>query len=651
MSQHVDPWPIAASEIQDIVGQPFVIDSVRNYLWIVIFGGVLMFGMAWGIGANDVANAFATSVGAKSLTLRQACVIAVFMEFLGAFLLGKDVADTVRKKIINPNVFDPLQEDGAANGPELLMIGFMCALLTATVWLLVATYFALPVSTTHSIIGALIGIAMVYRGPAAVVWIPEGSSGFDSLTGVVGVVVSWFVSPILSGLFAVALFIIIRTTVLTAGNPVKRALIFMPFFFAFAIMIVLFFIIYKGSPRLGLDKRFSVGHAIAVSVGSGAFFGLLSWFTAVPLAKRHADRWEATEIERQRNPDAICKTDDRVTSALARVGFHLDLNEELSDDIIIMHDNVAKFDPKAERLFAWLQIFTAAFDAFGHGANDVANAVAPFTSIYQVYQNNGGLSKVKTSEFGFSGTYTGGSRDGDSFEEGDNVPNGESSCGMVGDDPYFACEIRFPNTQAGASGAKSAELSIYEVDEDTEMIKFVKNQTCYTKCAIGNAASYEPSQQSIELWILAVGGLGIVLGLAMWGYRIINAIGVRLTKLTPSRGFSIELGAAITVILAARLGFPVSTTHCQVGATMGVGLVQLKSNTVNWKQFLFICIGWICTVILTGLFSALCFFIVTHSPTTYDAEADNVGVCGGENLFVYDGSDAVFRGIRCSGNL
>jgi len=109
---------------------------------------------------------------------------------------------------------------------------------------------------------------------------------------------------------------------------------------------------------------------------------------------------------------------------------------------------------------------------------------------------------------------------------------------------------------------------------------------------VSNYAVYNSQKQEVPLWILAMGGAGIVVGLAMWGYRIIVAIGMKLTKLTPSRGFSIEVGAAVTVILASRVGVPVSTTHCQVGSTLGVGMVELKGNTVNWKQFFGIAVGW-----------------------------------------------------------
>ncbi len=335
-----------------------------------------------------------------------------------------------------------------------------------------------------------------------------------------------------------------------------------------------------------------------------------------------------------------------MNSALQKVGINLEVSEELDDDVIQMHDNVEKFDPKAEQLFTWLQIFTAAFDAFAHGANDVANSVAPFASIYSLYRSNGVISKVSTkSEFDADGTYEGGKRAGESYAKDDKVPDGKSFCGSIGNTDYVACQTVFPNLSPGAA-EDSAVFSLY--DSDGKLTE--ENKTCYSKCAPGGAVKYTSQKQSVELWILALGGFGIVAGLAMWGYRIIVAIGVKLTKLTPSRGFSIELGAAITVIIASRIGLPVSTTHCQVGATMGVGLVEFKKGTVNWKQFLYICAGWVFTVIFTALVAAGIFSLLTNAPMEFRQRQPFLPVhCPGQNMFVFDQEAQGFRGVGCSG--
>lgn len=642
-------WPDTLQSGTANVLEGITTNSVFDYKWIVVLGGFLAFAMAWGIGANDVANAFATSVGAGSLSLRWACAIAAVMEFLGALLMGSNVTDTVRKKIIEPAVFDPAQTDGAANGPEILMTGFLVALIAATTWLITATYFGLPVSTTHSIIGSLIGVGLAYRGSEAVVWISKGS-GFSKLKGVVGVVLSWIISPVLSGILAIIVFLIVRHLVLRTKNPVRNGFIFLPFFYALTVAVTLFFIIYKGSPKLKLDKRYSVGEAIGIAVGGGAAVALFSWWFVIPQAKRYIDRWEQREIEKLKNPEEITEEPDKINRALGKVGINFELKEEISDDVVRMHDNVEKFDPKAEQLFTWLQIFTAAFDAFAHGANDVANSIGPFASIFQLHNNNGQISEAKESEFKKAGTFSGGGQnDSNAYAKEDPVPDGNAFCSketINGEDVTFIrCVPRFPYFAGNAPNAQSRNVSLYNSDGE-----FQEEATCYSQCNPGCAAAFQTRKQAVDLWILALGGFGIVLGLAMWGYRIIVAIGVKLTKLTPSRGFAIEIGAAVTVIIASRIGLPVSTTHCQVGATMGVGLVEFKGNTVNWKQFLFICAGWVFTVIFTGLLSAGIFSLLINSPQEFKAQALVPPVhCPGERMFVYDPAANGFRGIGCSG--
>lgn len=634
------------------------VESVRDYLWMVVVAGILAFAFAWGIGANDVANAFSTSVGAGSLTLPWAIAIAAVFEFLGALLMGGPVTDTVRKKIIDPSVFDPVSlttlpdgtklSAGAFNGPEVLMTGFLIALFASTTWLIIATYFSLPVSTTHSVIGALVGVGIAFRGPSTVIWISDGS-GFNKLRGLVGLILSWIISPLLSGVFGIVFFFLVRTAVLRRKNPYRAGLLFMPLFYAFTVALAIFFIIYKGDKRFKISSKLSVGEAIGFAIGVGFGVAILSWFVIVPLAKRRVERWEAREIERAKNP-AIAKAEEarqeKLNDALSKVGVNVSIAEELDDDVIRMHDNVEKFDPKTEQLFTWIQVFTAAFDSFAHGANDVANAIAPFVSIYQFYKRNGRISEVTKEKFERDGVFGVGDLQGERFMEGDRVPNHASFCGKRNDQDYFSCgrEDNFPDLTSAPSGEVPEEFTIYDENGASK-----GSGQCYTKCSPHSYSDYSPEKQDVPLWILAMGGAGIVAGLAMWGYRIIVAIGVKLTKLTPSRGFSIEIGAAITVLIASRIGLPVSTTHCQVGATMAVGMIEFKSATVNWKHFFFICVGWIFTAVFTGVLAAVIFLVMTRSPQTFQVPQGDLNYCPGNRLFIYDAAQEGFRGIGCSG--
>lgn len=637
---------------------PILVTSVRKYEWMVIVGLILAFLMAWGIGANDVANAFATSVGAGSITLPMAVAIAAVMEFGGALLLGGQVTDTVRKKVINTTLFDPNNVEGAENGPELLMTGFFVSLISATIWLILATWLSLPVSTTHSIIGSLIGIGLAYRGARAVVWISDGS-GFDRLKGVVGVILSWIISPVLSGIIAVLFFLLVRTLVLRRQDSFRNGLIFMPLFYGVTLTVAIFFIIYKGDGRFDLSDKLGVGGSLGVAFGAGVVLAAASAIILVPLAKKAVERWEERELEKAKSPTGETNSTDKALgpmSFLKKIGVNLTIEEDLSDDVIQMHENVEKFDPKTERLFTWVQVFTAAVDAFAHGANDVANAIAPFASIFQLHKLGGVLTVPdfdREVTYTKAGTYQGGQLNGEEYSEGDPIPDYNIFCGVDSDgNPFSACELAFPYRSPSGQTAKLFsrydENGVYQ-DEEVE---------CYSECNPRNYVQYKDAKQNVPIWILAVGGAGIVLGLAMWGYRIILAIGVKLTKLTPSRGFSIEIGAAITVLIASQIGLPVSTTHCQVGATMGVGLIEGKASTVNWKQFLMICVGWVFTVIFTGFLSAIIFLVVTYSPSnirtpqgtiTELESTSNLDFCPGNRMFVYNSARNGFSGVLCSG--
>jgi len=634
-------WSSIISQTSFSLADGTQVVTTSFYLWVVVVGGLLAFFMAWGIGANDVANAFATSVGAGSISLKWAIVLASICEFLGAVLMGAQVTSTVRKSIIDVDFFDPTTDVGAMNGPEVLMIGNLTALLAAGIWLLIATSLELPVSTTHSIIGSFIGVGLAYRGGRAVVWLSDGS-GVKKLKGVVGVIASWVISPLLSGIFAIIIFLLVRTLVLRRRNSAKLALATQPIWYFLAISITVFFIIYKGSPHLKLDKKFSVGEALGIAFGTGALAALVAWFTVIPYQRKMLEAWEVEQLEKIKNPTAGGIEKTKTAKALERIGINVevDLDERLEEKHTAMHENSEQFDQKAEQVFSWMQVFTAAFDSFSHGANDVANSIAPFSTIFFLYENDGNISNVSTNEFEEDVTAS----DGTQFAEGDTVPDGDSFCGMVGDTEYFNCEARFAYLTGAPSSLSPETFTFYN---DAGEVTSTGNE-CYSSCNPGCYASYSAGKSSVPIWILAMGGAGIVLGLAMWGYRIIAAIGKKLTKITPSRGFSIELGAAVTVLIASRLGLPVSTTHCQVGATIGVGMAEGKLNTVNWKQFIMIIGGWIFTVVFCGFLAAGVFIFATLSPYKF-AVPQALSYCPGQQLFYFDEGANAFRGFVCSG--
>ena len=544
------------------------------YLWIVIVGGLASFYNSWGIGANDCANSFATSVGAKVLTLKQAIFVAAVFEFLGAFLMGSHVTSTIRKKIVNLDLYE--------DDPGVLMMGMLCANIAAGVWLHMATYWKLPVSTTHSIIGAILGFSLAYGGRDSVKW-----------DGVWKIMLSWVISPILAGVFALIFYVSLKHFVLNKNDAVERTLRLFPILTLFTFVINTFFIFYKGTPQLDLDEL-PVWQIATIVICVSVSLSAASWFIYVPYARKkvngeeYGHLWSVrignkllqvynnfvsifvrkpvdeepqhpeienneiltleTNIDEATNTDeCIARTNSYNEATLRNRKPELVLapyvkeedsnkygyNENLSIDenirnlqkqvtelkykkkankIELLHQNANVADPDVEQLCSSLQVITACFSSFAHGANDVANSIAPFATIYAIHTTN-------------------------------------------------------------------------EVSKKSD----------------------------VPIWILFMGGLGIVLGLMTWGYRIIDRIGKELTKITASRGFLIELSAALTVLIASRAEMPVSTTHCQIGAVFGCGLGDGKRN-LQWKLFRDIVLSWLVTLPVAGIISASLFSFAIYSP-------------------------------------
>ena len=406
--------------------------------FFLITGCVFGFFMAWGIGANDVANAMGTSVGARALTLFQAILVACIFEFAGAYLAGGEVTSTIRKGIIDPNIL--------SGSPDLLIYGMLSSLLAAGIWLLIASYYGWPVSTTHSIVGAIVGFAAVGISINAVEW--------NKVTTIAS---SWVVSPLLAGTISFLIFKSVQILILDTDDPFAKAKKYVPgymFLVGFVIAMVTFL---KGLKHVGFDLSFQ--QSIIFSTAFGIVIALLG----IAFLRR------VENVSKQRG------------------------------DVVL--DGV-------ERVFAVLMVFTACAMAFAHGSNDVANAVGPLAAVASIVQSGGEIA----------------------------------------------------------------------------------------------AASVLP------WWILLLGGSGIVAGLIMLGYRVIETVGKNITELTPSRGFAAELAAATTVVLASGTGLPISTTHTLVGAVLGVGLAR-GISAVNAGVVGRIFLSWIITLPVGAGLSIIIFFI------------------------------------------
>ena len=397
--------------------------------------------MAWGIGANDVANAMGTSVGSGAITFRQAIIIAVIFEFAGAVLAGGEVTATVRKGILDAGAF--------IDSPHLLVYGMLAALLAAASWLFIASSLGWPVSTTHSIVGAIVGFGAVGVGIDAVSW-----------GKVYTIIASWVVSPLLAGTLAILIFKSLQNLVIDTDEPFNNAKKYLPFYVFIVGFIIALVTMLKGLKHVESLKH--LGKDLPSSMLIAVLVGIAASAIAVFIIRR--------------------------------------IKEIPEDDKEFSYASM-------EKLFGALMIITACSMAFAHGSNDVANAIGPLAAVYSIVESGGEIA----------------------------------------------------------------------------------------------------SKSALPSWILLLGGGGIVFGLATFGFRVMKTIGKGITELTPSRGFSAELAAATTVVLASYTGLPVSTTQVLVGAVLGVGIARGLAS-LNMRVINRIFLSWVITLPAGALMSILFFF-------------------------------------------
>lgn len=289
---------------------------------LVIIAAVVGLFMAWGIGANDVANAMGTSVGSKALTIKQAIIIAMVFEFAGAYLAGGEVTSTIRKGIIDASFF--------VDSPELLVFGMISALFAAATWLLIASALGWPVSTTHSIVGAIVGFAAMGVSVDAVTWSKVG-----------GIVGSWIITPLISGVIAFLIFNSAQKLIFDTEKPLQQAKRWVPLYMFLAGFVLALVTIKKGLKHLDLH----IGNS------DGFIYAAITAVIVALIGKYYISRIQFDET-------AALKTH---------------------------YANV-------EKVFAILMIVTACCMAFAHGSNDVANAIGPLAAVVSIVDNGGQIA-------------------------------------------------------------------------------------------------------------------------------------------------------------------------------------------------------------------------------------------------------------------
>lgn len=445
--------------------------------------------------------------------------MAGIFEMAGALALGSRVAGTIRDGVAN---FACFQDE-----PSLFMIGMMSALASSSLWLIVASYFGLPVSTTHSIVGSIVGMTLSLKGAGCVKW---------GIGGLSKIFISWLTSPLLAGICAFFIYFAIVRLIFNSATPFNRALAAMPLLFGIATLFleILILLDILNLPWWGF---------LALFAGSFVLVVILVQFLAVPWLRKtieaeilkvpfkdekinsnEQNKEITTEILNFENNSSEIVDQPLIENLVESETLENSIEPTTQLDLALTPVENNLEEDKAKQIFWWLQNFTACFGAFAHGSNDTANAIGPFAAVFYLWRD---------------GTFN-------------------------------------PN-------------------------------------------------ESVPIWAVALGGIAIVIGLATLGYKVIQTMGKEITNVNFVNGFSSELSSSMTVVIASRLNIPVSSTHCQVGAIVGVGLVDsdLSGNTkttfyqrlnqVNWKLFGKIASSWIITLPISGGISALLAYILSFS--------------------------------------
>lgn len=690
-------------------------DPATLALCLVVIGFVIAFILAFGIGANDVANSFGTSVGSGVLTIRQACWLATFCEVAGAVLIGYKVSDTMRKGILDVTVYDGHEQE--------LMIGLISALGSSALWLLLATYYKLPISGTHSIVGSTIGFSLVARGTRGLNWHKLGT-----------IIGSWFVSPVLSGGMSVGLYMIINRYILKTKNPLKSGLWSLPIFYGVTLFVNLFSIIHDGPKLLYMDN-IPTWVALLVSSVASVIVAILVQLIVVPWQRKkilgeskngqpvkflfgdsddssansspkrtkrpisHVYETntlpainESTELQSLNNQPLATPNKAQEVNGTAPFDYYRVAQWNGSVPISAMEGNPYKFDPKmikkAENLLRPNNMHTTSLDN-----TDLTITSLNYIDEYQntingrnlqnLYVKSDADKKANSLSPPKLVSYTPSPPDSEHNESGlghdakndsvsdltlppniilnagttdlitssvnnkvttttakhglENVESGISLDGM--NHTSVSANISAHSSKVPLISQNGAATRNQAVEDEnvSKLFSFLQILTAtFGSFAHGGNDVSNAIGPLIALWmiyndgsvlqksetplsILLFGGVGISVGLWLWGRRVIETVGTDLTKITPSTGFTIEIGAAMTVLLASKIGLPISTTHCKVGSVVFVGysnakldpLTGAKEQAVDWKLFRSIVYAWLVTVPVAAVLSALFMYVLS----------------------------------------
>ena len=494
--------------------------------WVVGVGSVVGMVMAYGIGSNDAANSWGTSVGSGAISLRWGCFVGGIMEWAGAVAVGYGVAKTIKgtAKIGSPTCF----ACGMCNSAmSLYAIAMFSALLAAAIFLLLASTTWMPVSTTHAIIGGAVGATWAATAWRCLNWKLDGGLG--------GIVLSWVASPLLSGLIGSLAYFTTYYTIIKpklGGNPRRNAMIGIPVLYGMQAYVMLFLILMKAPAT---KKRFTMNEFAIYAIPAGVVLlvagAIYNHFYVKPrlpsnrkpdiegekpkeIEMPKAAEGEGALDEDVKSPDLDVTSPGSIMSSIQDKGKEAydamaDVNMKKSDEVYTEEEQDALYYFKA------LLVFVAALESFAHGSNDTGNATGAVSAIIQTFQE-------------------------------------------------------------GTDACKKPETPV---------------------------------------WIMAIAGFFVFLGVNTFGYRVIKTVGTNIVDINFHRGWCVEFASTFTVIIATTISMPVSTTHCQVGGVVAVGLSAFGPKKVAWGLFGRIFATWVLTLPFSGGLAAA--FVAALRPAIY----------------------------------
>ncbi|KAJ5978014.1 hypothetical protein N7501_001356 [Penicillium viridicatum] len=593
---------------------------LHQYDYIFAIGTLFAMLDAFNNGANDVANSWATSVSSRSISYRQAMVLGTIFEFVGAVAVGARTADTIKNGIIPNSAFQ--------GNAGVQMLAFTCALAAASSWVMWCTKNSAHVSSTYSLISAVAGVGVATVGASQVQWGWNNGKGLGAIFAGLGM------APVISGCFGAIIFLLIKYLVHVRRNPISWAVWSAPFFFLVASTICTLSIVYKGSPNLGLNKK-PGWYVAAVTMGTGGGVCLLSAIFFVPflharvIKKDSSVKWwmviqgpllfsrpvptdsevatvpnYAVVQDEPEYPEPQLPVDEKEpTAGVASIPGstaeqsvdRLEANQLTYREVMAQSDDRHNAKLLQSRGPIGWAMRLLRDNPMGPGEiyefRNMKRMAKRIPAIITVGLLYGFHYDIHTAQSGNEGT-----------PEGDRMKrvyaNAEKYPNEV-EHTYSFIQVITACTASFAHGANDIGNSVGPW------------AAIYSAWSTGTPAA---SKSPVPIWQLAVLAICISIGLCTYGYNIMKVMGNKITYHSPSRGSSMEMGAAITVLVFSQFSLPVSTSMCITGATVGVGLCNGTYKAVNWQRVGLLLAAWIMTIPIAGTIGGCLMGLVLNAP-------------------------------------